>query len=422
MKRALVFLILFGIILSFFPNTGSAANGAQVVSTKYGDLNGDNDVNSIDFSLMRKYLLGMTSDFPVSNGSVAGNVNGDNEVNAIDFSFMRKYLLGMISEFPVGSTIPGQPTMPPVSTPVPTKSPVPIKVPVVGGVLDASSIKTKYINVAYANVSRSQTLDIYLPNEGNGPFPVIIAIHGGAFLGGSSNGSDIAPMVENGINHGYAVVSLNYRFSTEAKFPKPMGDVKAAVRYVRANAAKYNFDTNKIAAWGDSSGGFLVSMLGTTANVSELNSDTTDNLNYSSAVNAVVDWFGHIDFLTMDEQFRASHMTSAFGDTNSTSSPASQLIGQLVTLDPVLTEKANPETYISTMTAATTPKFLIQHGSGDNIVPYQQSTNFASKLKQSIGESNVTLEIINGAGHGGPEFYTQQNLDKVMAFLDGIFK
>ncbi len=416
MKRTLAFLIIFGLILSFVPNTGLAADGDQLISTKYGDVNGDNNVNSRDFLLLKTYILGLTPEFPVSNGLIAGDLNGDKGINSLDFLLMKQYILGFISEFPVGSTI----SVP--STPPPSSTPVPIKVPVVGDVLDASAIKTKYINVPYASVSKSQTLDIYLPNEGSGPFPVIIAIHGGAFLGGSSNGSDVASMVESGINHGYAVVSLNYRFSYEAKFPAPMGDAKAAVRFVRANAAKYNFDTSRIAAWGSSSGAFLAAMLGTTANVSELNSDTRDNLNYSSAVDAVVDWFGHIDFLTMDEHFRASGITSAFGDTNTPSSPASQLIGQLITLDPVLTGKANPETYISTMTPATTPKFFIQHGSGDNIVPYQQSTNFAAKLKQAIGENNVTLDIINGAGHGGPEFYAQQNLDKVMAFLDGIFK
>ncbi|MDP4180466.1 MAG: alpha/beta hydrolase fold domain-containing protein [Bacillota bacterium] len=425
--RLMIFCLIFIIALSQNCFYGNIAKAAEF---KSADLNGDRAINMADVILLAS-IFGST----LGDGKYIDkyDLNSDGVINMADVIAIANDFNKTITSTPTNSptqtptntstpTATKAPT--PTSTPTtkPSSTPVPIKVPIVGGNLDASSIKTKYINIAYASVSKTQALDIYIPNEGSGPFPVIIAIHGGAFLGGSSKGSDIAPMVENGINHGYAVVSLNYRLSAEAKFPAPVGDVKAAVRYVRANAAKYNFDTTRIAAWGDSSGGFLVSMLGTSANVSELNSDTKENLNYSSAVNAVVDWFGHIDFLTMDDQFKASGLTSAFGSTNSASSPASQLIGKQITLDPVLTEKANPETYISTMTATTTPSFFIQHGSSDNVVPYQQSTNFAAKLKQAIGDSKVKLEIINGASHGTSEFTTTANLNKVMAFLDGIFK
>lgn len=108
MKKALMFLIIFGIVLSFLPNSGFAADG---VSTIYGDINGDNNVNSIDFALMRSYLMGITSEFPTSNGKTVGDVNADNAVNSIDFAYMRSYLLGLISVFPAQSN--------PLATPVP---------------------------------------------------------------------------------------------------------------------------------------------------------------------------------------------------------------------------------------------------------------------------------------------------------------
>jgi len=103
MKRKLVFLIIFGVLLSFWSHSGFYADGAQLISTKYGDLNGDGQRNSIDFGLMRAYLMGMITDFSVSNGQVVGDVNADNSVNSIDFAYMRSLLLGIITEFPADS-------------------------------------------------------------------------------------------------------------------------------------------------------------------------------------------------------------------------------------------------------------------------------------------------------------------------------
>jgi len=93
--------------------------------------------------------------------------------------------------------------------------------------------------MAYAATSLSQKLDVYLP-EGNGPFPVILSIHGGAFKGGDKRDGQLTPMLE-GLKRGYAVVSINYRLSPEAIFPAQIFDVKAAVRWIRANAKQYKF-------------------------------------------------------------------------------------------------------------------------------------------------------------------------------------
>lgn len=109
-----------------------------------------------------------------------------------------------------------------------TELPKPIKVGISGGNMDTSQIKTKYMNVSYAKVSNTQKLDIYIPND------------------------------ISGHNHGYAVVSVNYRLSTEARFPAAVNDCQAAVHFVKANAAKYDFDPDRIAAWGSSSGGIPV--------------------------------------------------------------------------------------------------------------------------------------------------------------------
>ncbi len=290
-----------------------------------------------------------------------------------------------------------------------------------GGGLDTSAIEKQYTDISYGNISASQTLNIYLPNEGEGPFPVIIAIHGGAFKMGTATGGDVAAMLE-GVNRGYAVVSINYRLSGEAIFPAAVSDCKAAIRFIKANAKQYNLDANKLAVWGDSAGGNLAAMMGTIGNVSELDGDNGENLDQDASVQVVIDWFGPLEFLKMDEQFADSGITPVFGATSSESSPESQYIGQLITLNPELTQKANPSTYIATMDQKTAPKFLIQHGTNDGNVPAQQSIDFAGALKQAIGDDFVTLELLDGAGHGTQEFTSQENLDKVFQFLDSHLK
>ncbi|MBE0650101.1 MAG: alpha/beta hydrolase [Bacteroidales bacterium] len=288
--------------------------------------------------------------------------------------------------------------------------------------VNTANIKTKYIGVPYSNVSKTQTLDIYLPNKGKGPFPVILAVHGGAFVWGNSFlRDDVGPQLE-GVNRGYAVVSVNYRLSGEAPFPRAVNDVKAAVRFIKANAKKYNLNPNKIAAWGCSAGGNLVSMLGTTANVNNLNGDDTSNLKYSSRVQAVVDWYGPTDFLKFNKYFKEYGVKPLFGSNQTDNSFESWYIGQNIAKDPSFTEKANPETYIQTMNPKTAPYFFIEHGTKDQNVPTLESVHFAHQLEAKIGKNKVTLVLLKGEVHGGPKFRTPQNLNMVYQFLDKVLK
>lgn len=295
------------------------------------------------------------------------------------------------------------------------------KMPAMGpDTANTSSINTQYLGISYGSVSKTQTLDIYLPNEGKGPFPVVIDIHGGAFMVGNSRTHFEGDIINSCVNHGYAVVSINYRLSGEARFPRAVNDVKAAVRFVRANAAKYNFNPNKIVAWGGSAGGNLAAMLGTTGNVDNLNGDNTENLAYSSSVQAVIDWFGPCDFLKYDDQFKASGIHTPFGSVFSPDSPESLYIGKSVNDVPAFAGKANPETYIGKMDTKTAPYFFIEHGSADQNIPTVQSKNLANTLKAQIGADKVSIEILNGARHGDPAFFTPENFTKAFKFLDAV--
>lgn len=279
-------------------------------------------------------------------------------------------------------------------------------------------IKRKMFDIAYANLSPAQKLDIYWPEQGNGPFPVIVSIHGGAFMGGDKRDVQITSMLK-ALKRGYCVVGVNYRMSGEAKFPKLIHDIKAAIRWIRANAELYLFDPNKIATWGGSAGGYQSLMAGVSAGVAELDDLSLGNADQPSHVQAVVDWFGPTNFLKMDEQLAESGL--AHGDEedhNGSDSPESLLLGKKITLIPELVRSANPETYIH----AKVPPFFIQHGTKDDTVPHQQSVHFAEKVRQVCGEERVSLELIDGARHADPKFETAKNIKKVLDFLDHYLK
>jgi acetyl esterase/lipase len=273
----------------------------------------------------------------------------------------------------------------------------------------------KWTNVPYANVSDFQKLDIYIPDTVKGPYPVIVSIHGGGYCTGDKVGSDTLAAWA-GRERGYAVVAVNYRLSGEALFPAQIHDVKAAIRFIRANAGKYNLNPDKIAVWGSSAGGTLAALAGTSGDVKELQDLTLGNPEQSDRVQAVIDWCGPMNLLTMDDQYKESGV-KGFA-TNHPTSYGSKYLGKQVNQVPELAKKANPETYIS----PDDPPVFIQHGTIDDWVPVQQSIEFAAKLEPVIGKDKVELEIMPGVGHGGEPFNNSRNLSKVLGFLDKTLK
>jgi acetyl esterase/lipase len=281
---------------------------------------------------------------------------------------------------------------------------------------NTDKIKRKWLDIAYDSKSRAQKLDIYIPDDGEGPFPVILSIHGGAFQSGDKGDAQVTPMLK-GLKRGYAVVSINYRLSGEGIFPAQIYDVKASVRWIKANSKQYKLNPDKIAAWGGSAGGHLSALLGTSGSVKELEDLSQGNADRSSRIQAVVDWFGPTDFLKMDEQLKESKVKNPMIHSVS-DSPESLLIGKNLDDAPELVRAANPESYIT----KDDPPFFIQHGLIDHLVPYQGSVNLANKLEQILGKEKVTLELLPGTDHGGPNYETENNINMVFAFLDKYLK
>ena len=277
-----------------------------------------------------------------------------------------------------------------------------------------SSVDPTHKDLAYADVSSAQKLDLYIPTSGNGPFPVVIMVHGGGFMfGDKADGAGLTG-VDQLLAAGYAVASINYRLSGEAIYPAQIYDTKAAVRFLRANAETYNLNPDKFGAWGASAGGNLVSLLGTTCGVAELEGDL-GNADQSSCVQTVVDWFGPIDFLKMQEQLTEAGCSAK---TDEASSPESKLVGEPIQTVPEKVALTNPMNYI---TADDAP-FFIENGTADCNIPPVQNKNLADALSAVIGADKVTYVSLEGAGHGGSQFETEENLKLVIEFLDKYLK
>ena len=284
-----------------------------------------------------------------------------------------------------------------------------------GGASNFVSIDPAYKDLAYAAVSDAQKLDLYLPTTGSGPFPLVVMIHGGGFMfGDKTDGSEHAG-VDQLVDAGYAVASINYRLSGEATYPAQINDAKAAVRFPARKRCELQSQSRSVCClWCFCGWKSCPSLLGTTCGVAELEGAGSGNADQSSCVQATVDWFGPIDFLKMDEQFA----DSCPANHNDASSPESKLVGAPIQTVPDLVATTNPQNYIT----ADDGPFLIENGTDDCNIPPVQNKKFADALSKVIGADKVQYVSIEGAGHGGSQFETAENLQLVVDFLNKYLK
>lgn len=275
-----------------------------------------------------------------------------------------------------------------------------------------------FADVAYASASATQQLDIYLP-VGDGPFPVVVNLHAGGFKFGDK-GMIPGTIGQALLDAGYAVVGVNYRLSGEAPFPAAVLDARAAVRFLRANAAQYRLDPDHIAAFGQSAGGNLAAMLGTAAESTVFDDASLGNPDISSAVQAVVNWFGPTDFGQMDAQAAAQGCAASDQTHGEASSFESAYLGAPVESSPELVAQANPISYID----GTEPPFLVQKGEQDCTVAVENTKMLADAL-QAAGVT-AEYDLLAGVGHGDtgstPVFEGAENIQRVLAFLDAHLK
>ncbi len=238
-----------------------------------------------------------------------------------------------------------------------------------------------------------QVLDLFVPDQAHSinhlsPVPLIIWIHGGGWRSGYK--TDGGGLMSCLLRAGFAVASIEYRLTPEANFPAQVNDVKAAVRFLRANAEKYHLNAHKIGAIGMSAGGHLVAILGTTSGApSEKTLEgNLGNNQVSSDVQAVSDWSGPIDFLTVNKQ--AAHFQTA----DFIKQVMREFLGDDPEKIPSRAKEASPASYAK----KGNPPFLIVHGDKDELVPYAQAQDFFHVLKAK--QVPVSFFTVVGGGHG----------------------
>ena len=264
---------------------------------------------------------------------------------------------------------------------------------------------TVVTNIAYVDRPTSrQNFDLYLPSKGDKPFPLIFWIHGGAWMMGFKDWDNVKYLDR----HGYAIASIDYRMSTEARFPAQIQDCNTALNFILAHATNYGINPRQFVVGGGSAGGHLALLLGLARNEKAFGADA------SIKPLAILDFFGPADFNRMKDDLEAIHSDNGiklFQDA------VPKLLGEPLGQSSDEAKIASPVTYVS----AASPPVLILQGGKDDLVPVAQSRRLHEALDQA-GVKNQLIVLDAHAGHDGPFFITPEVESKVTGFLNGVFE
>ncbi len=266
------------------------------------------------------------------------------------------------------------------------------------------AVEPTHGDIEYARVDgHPLTLDLYLPNGIESQAPLIVWIHGGAWRAGSKDNVPITPLLEAG----FAIASVDYRLTPVAPFPAQVHDIKGAIRFLRATAGKYQLDGQRVVIAGASAGGHLAALVGVSAGVHELEGTVGDHTEQSSAVQAIVSYYG------------ASNLQSILSQSTphglSVRVPALDLLlgGQPDQL-PELAKLASPVAHVH----SGDPPLWLLHGDQDPQMPINQSHELVG-VYEAAGLT-VDFQVVHGAAHGGSAFTTPTRLDRLAKQLHQV--
>lgn len=287
-----------------------------------------------------------------------------------------------------------------------------------GGVQQQTKLETsqEWKDINYVGDDQTyHTCDIYLPKEQKDSYPVVIHIYGSAWFNNNGKGmADLGTIVKSLLDAGYAVVCPNHRSSIDAPWPAQINDIRAVIRFVRGEAKTYKFDTSYIATSGFSSGGHLASIAATTSGVKQTKVGTVDIdlegtvgtfLKEKSTVNAACDWSGPVDLTAMD---------CGEGMKMGADSPEDVLLASKLDKEPDKYRSLSATYYVN----KNNPPIIIFHGEKDNVVPGCQGKMFFELLKAAGVKTEATFPA--EGSHGGPQMYTEENLQKMVNFLNEV--
>ena len=278
---------------------------------------------------------------------------------------------------------------------------------------DTAFVRRSFLDLPYMQGGERQTLDIYLPNEGEGPFPVVIDIYGGGWYFGQKSSHKLEPAL-NLLRRGFAAVSINYSLSWQRAFPAQVQEIKAAIRFVKANAGRYKLDKSRVALMGESAGAHYAALCALSSQAGLLEEPGSPWQGEDSRVRAVIAVYCPSDLGRLAEDFWVMGQQSDLPETGQADSMEGMLFGGRAPREvPELVRLANPVNYIT----ADSPPFLFLHGSEDRVIPIQQSRVLAAELMRACGRGNVEYHVVEGARHDIHDFEREELYDLEADFL-----
>jgi acetyl esterase/lipase len=264
----------------------------------------------------------------------------------------------------------------------------------------ASSAASIQRDIAYATSASGEPLklDLYLPAAGGAP--LLVWLHGGAWENGNKSAMPLEPLIERG----FAVASLDFSPASKARFPGQVHEIKAAIRFLRAQAQRYGYDAERVGILGASSGAHLAALVGTTNGHAELEGTLGDHRDKSSDVHAIVSYFAATNLTTILAQ------STPFG-LNIREPALVRLLGAPPKEAESLARLASPVFQVD----RSDPPLLLLHGDQDPQMPINQSHELEGAYERIGLEADFI--VVHGAAHGGDAFYSPENVDRVAAFL-----
>lgn len=249
-------------------------------------------------------------------------------------------------------------------------------------------------NIRYGE-SEDAKFDIYYPNEGEGPFPVFVEVHGGAWFFGQKSSVEFMPFLD-GLKRGYVCVSAGYTLSPKAVYPQSILEIKQLIIYLKQHAKELNIDENNINLWGGSAGAHMAALAVFSEDTGYLKVESE----YDAKVKNLILWYGCFNY-NIGKRLDEWIYKNFFGSDDLS------LVNEKILL-------SNPGCHIT----KGAPRTLLQHGLSDMVVPYEQSVYMYSILKEVIGEDNVTLELIENADHADSKLFAKENIKRVFDFIE----